>query len=233
MSSLGETEICNAALRRVRGGRIDSYKDEDTSLAEDCRTFYPQVLGVVLEDFDWNFAKAVQPLALKTETATEWLYVYDYPSQCAAARYIVEPFNVLSGTSGGVLADINLTPDWKIKYRIGLSEDQNSKVILTNQENAYLAYTAHITNTALMTFAFTTAMSWALGAELALSIGGDSAKAYRDVALQEYNLLKMKAQEQSGNEDNDRRMVIPRNISVRNNTMGDDYFRNGLAYRGR
>lgn len=90
MPALSRIEICNRALSRIKAATITSV-DENTLSARECRRFYPEVLGDMLEgDHDWSFANRRVRLALlaTNDREQEWLYAYQLPANMAGGGSI-------------------------------------------------------------------------------------------------------------------------------------------------
>lgn len=156
-----EVSICNRALIKVGCNRITSLSDNSKE-ARLCNQIYDDVRDAVLRGFDWSFATKRLTLSLLTETAVGWLYVYTYPPDCHKAREIYNA-NQSDNTAG-----IEATP--AITYEIALSSTDNKRVILTDQEDAVLIYTAKVTDTNLFGADFEDALTFKLAAELAMPL---------------------------------------------------------------
>lgn len=170
MNSVG---ICNLALSRLGAYSINSFT-EVTKEAKFCNAIYEPVRDSLLRDFDWNFANRREELALLTETYSGYDYAYAYPSDCLKA---IKIYNANTGYSmSGSFYDASLahtTPN-KIEFEIAINDDLSQKIILTNQEEAELFYTAKVENPNLFDPLFVTAFSYSLAAELALALKGST-----------------------------------------------------------
>ena len=118
-----------------------------------------------------------------------WVFRYAYPSDCLQARLLAQP--------------LPLAPP--IAFEV--SGDQDSagnpiRVILTNQPQAELIYTAAITAPALFNPPFVEALSWMVAAELAVALTGDAGVAQS--CLQAASAAITSAKDQ----DSDEGMVI-------------------------
>lgn len=223
-----EVEICNIALFRVRAAEIGDLNEQSVN-AEKCRVLYPEVRDAVLAEGVWGFANTTRALALTGGTTDQWDYVYDYPNDCLNAHYIVPPGG--SGdiaTSGITLSNIEFSP---IPFEI-LNDDAGTRAIVTNHENAILAYTKYVTDVRLFDPMFQEALKWSLAAELALPLGGDSGSKYRDQALKAYNAVLNKAFAQNRNQQWPRmHQQRPREIQARSGSVYSHYHYNGQFYR--
>lgn len=68
--ALIDLDICNLAIDRVAGDRIDAL-GEDTPLGVFCADNYPHKRDYVMGKYRWTFANRVRPLALKEIAAGE------------------------------------------------------------------------------------------------------------------------------------------------------------------
>ena len=149
------TSICNMALAHIQTNRINDI-DEDSVEAIACRLFYDNIRSLMLESFDWNFARISKNLPLHVEDPpdTNWQYQYIYPSQALAIRKLT----------------FKDEPDHQIDYKTGLIEDSNGaelRVIWTNYPDPLCVYTKNITSDALLSPMFVLALSYRLAIELA------------------------------------------------------------------
>lgn len=147
-----DVTICNLALSHLGAAAINSMTDA-TKEARNCQLHYAVSRDFVLRDHPWNFATRREYLALLSGVnPVGWSYAYAYPSDCHFAREIWQeveqlkptPFEVLKGPSG--------------------------KIIVTNEENAVLEYTALITDPTQFDPMFVNALSYFLASELAMPL---------------------------------------------------------------
>jgi hypothetical protein len=126
------TELANKALVEKLGlPRIDDI-DVDTNIrATTIKAAYPDSRQFYLRESAPGFARREGYLAISTDQTSEvYDYVYGEPSGCLKIR---EVYNIGDPTT-------------KIEYEYGAHSTPDSRVILTNQENAYVIYTIDITN---------------------------------------------------------------------------------------
>lgn len=216
-----EVELCNLALFRVRATEIGDLNEQSIN-AEKCRVLYSQVRDYVLSDgIAWGFAKKTRALSLTGVTPEEWTYEYDYPNDALVLLYIVKP-----GVSGVVSqSGINLTDVEMehIPYEI-LEKSGGGTSIGTNYADAKAAYIKSVTDVRQFPPLFEDAVAWRLAYELAVPLGGDSTKYYRDAAANGYEMAKGKALAQHGNQRWPRlKQQRPREIQAR---AGGIYSRN-------
>lgn len=144
--------ICNLALAHIGVAEINSLT-EATNQARQCNLLFVPARDAVLREFPWNFATKMTRLAQAPVSVPDWDYVYQYPSDCLRAIRIYEA----SATT--------------TEFRVVLLD--GGKAIVTNVANAYLEYTARVTDPALFDAQFIDAFSWKLAAELAAPLTGD------------------------------------------------------------
>lgn len=177
-------DICNLALGNIEAGFINTL-DEDNAKARQCKLRYPLNLDLVLADAWWNFATKNATLARLSATPDEWNYQYSLPADYLAARYIVPDTG--SGTDGLIRERRDGRPEpARIEYEIAI-DSTGSKVLMTNEDSVVLRYTFRQTDTTKFSPHFVIAMSWYLGADLAIPIvGSETGRKLRDVCLQAY-----------------------------------------------
>jgi hypothetical protein len=153
-------DICNMALSRLGCTKITSI-DEESTTAKACKIEFEPTRDSILRDYPWNFATKIESLArLNGEKYFGWEYVYSYPKSCLFDRKI---FNEATYNS------VDKQP-----YRI-ISSNINSKLlILCNLDDAFMEYTAKITDTTLFDASFVDAFAWKLAANLAKPLTGNA-----------------------------------------------------------
>lgn len=188
-----EVEICNLALSHIRVKSIASLSD-NTPQANECNRLYDPTRDAVLEKFNWNFARKRIILSLKSETYAGWTYAYAYPSDCIKARKIYN--SVGESTISG-----------KIKFEVAIDDALTARIILTEQEDAVLIYTARVTTPNMFSSQFVTAMGYAMAVELTVPLRAD-------VALKETMRLEyINIIEQAGAEDANEGHDVPEQVS--------------------
>jgi hypothetical protein len=178
-----QIEICNVALSRVGAGSIQALT-EATREARACRTHYEMARDATLRDHDWQFARKRVVLALLSEAFDGWTYGYAYPADCIAAR--------------SILNEASTDPADAIAYEVGVNAAKSAKVVLTEQEDAILVYTALVTNTSIYDASFVDALAWRLASELAVPLRADTA--LQDGFMKKYLMQLGSAKETGSNE---------------------------------
>ncbi len=180
MAFVSDTGIVNMALSHV-GSRstVENFRTEKTEEAVQARIWYDYSRQLILETYDWNFARKRAGLALHgdviSETATDpmagvWGFRYQYPADCVKARKIQNP---------------NAPPGNAIRFAIETSLDGEEKTILTNMEDAVLVYTFDQKATELFSALFVLGFSHLLASLMAWSLTGK-----RKVGLDQFTLYQ-------------------------------------------
>lgn len=156
-----QAAVCNLALLRCGVTRRIATIDDEVAEARACKTVYDTCLDNLLAAFDWPFATATVALALVTDfTATtdpyEWGYAYRLPTDCVKARHIVS----------GVRRDDH-TP------KFSLSSDASGLLLMTDEVDPFLVYTARMSDPSLYSGNFSVALAWGIAVEVAPSLSKD------------------------------------------------------------
>lgn len=154
-----DAQICNLALSRVGVRKlIDALSDPGTE-AKACNAVYALSRDTVLASYSWPFATRRSVLAeLAVVERTDWAHVYALPADCLEPQAIV-----LAG-------DRNPQAGSRIAFEIEANDDASAPVILTDQEEAELLYTAGVTNPVLFPPHFSDALAWRIAEEIAYSL---------------------------------------------------------------
>lgn len=222
-----EVSICNIALGRVRASTISDL-DEESPSAVQCRALYANRRDALLAGYAWRFARATRVLALKDEDPDEWQYSYGYPNDCLRVHYILPPDARHAFVTGSGISTPRI--DWDpIPYEVAAGDD-GARRIWTDHAEASIAYTKRVTDVALFDPLFEEALHWFLAIDLAIPLGGDSGKKYRDDAKDGFKEALDAARAHAGNEAQTGPGRLPRSIRARGG-LAADYFRGDLAYR--
>ncbi len=144
-----DVKICNRALAKVGGGRIDSLT-EGTEAARVCNELYSELRDEVLVAGQWDFAvKRVGLAQNATAPTSRFTYAYNYP-----ADYL----KTVSVTTDGT------TPLGPEDFR-----SEGSRVV-TDQTAICLVYMARITDSALYPPDFASSLAARIAIDLASSI---------------------------------------------------------------
>lgn len=174
-----ETSICNAALRLIKGGRIDSL-DEQSTIASDCKEIYPVARDAVLCAHPWNFATKRATLTLTNETplGSEYSYKYTLPTNPYCLRVIRIPEQVYNMT------DPYTTTTYKnIGYAYNGLVDNTYRIegrsLVTNLTGVVIEYIARETNAGLFPPYFSELLAARIALDLPYSVSGSVSLADR------------------------------------------------------
>lgn len=201
--SLSTVEICNMALGNIRANSINSLV-EDSLESQACALRYDHARRFVLRDHNWNFAHRVATLSLLEEDPAEWVYFYDQPADALRIKYLLSPSTVGSDRTAlyHFEDDTNLAslPAKNIPYQLALTAT-GTRGILTDLEEARVAYTADIETSTTFDPHFAEALAWYLSAIIAVPIAGAETGAdLRKMSLQMYAEIMPAAKAADANE---------------------------------
>jgi hypothetical protein len=161
--------------------------------------------------------------------APPWSYEYAYPSDCLRPLWIIPQFS--TGFSGGVPITTAVTGGapsfWNgppVRFKVSIDQissttglpavgGDDTRVILTNQQQAILAYIKQVTNSNVWDVQFQSALSFALAARLVFALSGD--KGLANLKIQEANNMITIARQGDGNEGLTVNDVTPDWIRIR------------------
>lgn len=214
-----EVDICNLALAHLgNAATVASINPpEGSAEADHCARFYPLARDTLLEMHAWGFALKRVALAQVANAASEWLYAYAAPNDAVNLLEVLPPdatddinAQVPFPSDSYGLSAIQVYNPVTIGYTTqpySSEIDANgNQIILTNQEQAVLRYTALITDTSLFSPLFTMTLSWHLAAMLA----GPVLKGESGISETERATKMMAAMlSQAKNSDANQRRVTP------------------------
>ena len=82
-----EIEICNLALSNIRAGSINSFT-EGSLQAQQCNLKYSILRNRVLKE-SWGFNHKIRALSVLTTEVFNWVYAYQYPTDCLKINRLV------------------------------------------------------------------------------------------------------------------------------------------------
>jgi hypothetical protein len=177
-----EVDICNRALASIGAqSTVSSINPSDgSSEANVASLLYAPTRDSLLRTIAWNFARkqiALTQLKSAYDTAptiaVPWLYEYAYPADCLDVRFILaggsaDPTTLPPMTTGMTsLSQQTATGDYP-QFIVASDTDTSGnpiKVILTDQYQATLVYTARSTNPDLWDAMFADALVASLSAK--------------------------------------------------------------------
>lgn len=171
-------DICNQALSHLGDGATVASIDppEGSAQAEHCARFYPMALAALLEMHPWAFATRRVTLAQVDNPSSTWAYAYAQPSDAVNLLAILDP-DAPDDYSSSAVQSADAYDNPYARNPLGgaytpqpFSPEINADgddIILTNQANAVLRYTALVSDTAKFTPLFVEALGWLLASKLA------------------------------------------------------------------
>ena len=189
-----EIDICNLALAALgdEATVVSIDPPEGSAQADHCAQWYPVARDVILEAHDWKFAMRRAPGQLRMSPTPSWTYAYGKPA--AALRMVaVLPPNTNDDVRDGLF--MNQQP-----YNVEALED-GTEVVVTDQEQAVIRYTARNVDVGKFPPLFTQALihllaSYLAGPVLKNEAGRNESKAQ----LQLYQVWLLKAQAADANQ---------------------------------
>lgn len=161
-----EIDLCNLALAHLGDAATVSSIDppEGSAQAEHCARFYPIARDALLEMHTWGFATKRVQLAPVVNAWLEWDYAYAVPNNAVNLIAVMPPDSTddytqsVPASAGGTFVPKEFTTEIL---------DNGTQVILTDQPDAVLRYTAIVTDPTTFSPLFIVALSWHLASFLA------------------------------------------------------------------
>lgn len=187
-------ETANLALLRIGvSTTIDDF-GEPTKEARVCTQFYEPTVRLVLEDFDWPFArKRVALAALTTEAPAPWSYAYRYPADCLAFRGLDAGTRIVRSRD---------------RFPYEVASDDDGRVLYCDISPATGIYTAFVSDPVRWPSSFADAVAWRLAMEIAVpmavapTLRQDAARYYA-VAIAEARAAALREREDGGEPDSE------------------------------
>ncbi|NDD55214.1 hypothetical protein EBZ39_15350 [bacterium] len=212
-------DICNLALSRLGDTATVSSIDppEGSPQAQYCATFYPIARDTLLEMHQWTFCTRRTTPAQIDYPYSQWQYAYAAPSEmldviAVLDRNATDDFAYGLVRDNQVIGTVNAgqsiyTPQ---PYSLESLED-GTIVILTNQEDPIIRYTARVTDTTKYTAMFVNCLSWLLASHLAGPlIKGDVGSKASQACYQAFMLeLQKAASSDANNQKRNTKQSVP------------------------
>lgn len=199
-----DVEICNMALSQIGAGSINSLTEPSIE-AQQCKLYFTTLRNQMLTGANWGFATDIKILALTENTLFDWVYVYQYPSDCLKIQEAIADYATVDNNTVGLQARFRLYDEQhqpeieEPKYQV--YNIDGDKVIASNYENLRIKYTKQVTDPNLMTDDFRLALSNLIASRIAVAITGVSeGRALKNDALKEYQFYLGKAKEIDANQ---------------------------------
>lgn len=216
-----DVDICNLALAHLGDtATVASINPpEGSAQADHCARFYPIARNAMLEMHSWSFAtKRVSLGASLVSPASDWLYCYAQPTDVVNLLGVLDP-NASDDYSIGIPPPypypgfVGATPNVGVYTPQPFSPEtltDGTQVILTNQQNALLRYTALITDPTKFTPLFIVALSDLLASYLAGPVlKGESGTQAAQAWLNQFQIDFAKA---TASDANQRRIEVVQDV---------------------
>lgn len=184
--SVAQAAVVNEALEQIAAQTTITDLNDGTPAGDAAGVVYTPIINMLLRQLDPDFARTTIALTLldaaEIPAVVPYLFEYAYPLDCLNTRQVRPP-----PTGVGALFDPfdPLPVRWTVAYDPnGGGPQVGAKVILTNQQNAYLVYTTDQMTEAQWDAMFRQAVVGRLAMPLAMAIGGrpDFARALMEEA---------------------------------------------------
>jgi hypothetical protein len=176
-------EICNISLARIGVTMSIASLTERTKEAVQCNRLYEQTRDRVLSAAPWPFARKTAALQLTGDAPDRWTYRYEYPNDCLDLRHVYPAF-----PAGMNISSFRL---WQRQHRAAyeMAEGADGNLtVCTDVDEAVAGYTVRVVNPLRFSAQFSSALEWALAAELALPLAKGIDYAKNAVAMYEKEL---------------------------------------------
>jgi hypothetical protein len=162
-------QIVNSALEQIAAQTVITSLTDGSPAADAASIVYTPTLQLLLRELDPDFARYTVPLeiAVSPPSYPPWTYEYGYPADMLRLRQVRPP---ASGT--GALADPNDPQPIRANVAFDVIASVNTKVILTNQQNALAVYTTSLVTEAMFDAVFVDAFIRRLANPLAMGLSG-------------------------------------------------------------
>lgn len=206
-----EVDICNLALAHLGDTANIASLTERSVQAQLCSRFYVPSRDALLEMAAWGFATRRQVLAEVTNISSQWLHTYSMPASVLKALAVLDK-------DAPADYDVNLVADPSQPWPQGYvpargaivytpqpytieTDDKGNSILLTDQCDALLRYTAKVTDTTKFTPLFTLALSHLLASQLAGPIiKGDAGRAETAGQLKIFQAIEAQAEISDANQ---------------------------------
>jgi len=166
--AISNVTISNMALSHIGADSTIESMTESSAEAAQCNLWYEYSRLQILEAYDWGFARKRIDMAVvdtisddTTDNAYyEWVYRYQYPSDCLSMRKISNP---------------NGITDDAIPFDIEAGSGDLTKVIMTNMEDAIGVYTFDCNTPSMFSAHFVDTLAVLLAHRVAFSLTGSRA----------------------------------------------------------
>lgn len=171
-----EVEICNTSLSHIRAGSINSLTEASLA-AQTCNLHYSILRDHLLSQAGMGFNLRNEPLALLVGNVFNWIYSYQYPSDCLQIEKLILNFEQYQQDSSGLAVrprDIEqlYSPDLEAQVKYKRFNVAGNRVIAANEAGLRVEYRARVTDPNLFSTSFTQALGHLLASTIAITIVG-------------------------------------------------------------
>lgn len=152
---MDKTKFYNISLGLVSNGEIIDISGNDAR-AQKCKMYFEPVVGTALSYYNWSFARKVKRPAMSAETYEGYKYCYVYPPEAITVWQFKDEDGNLLDLSG--------------KAEIVLSENEASRLILSDCKISKLIFTTKLLNPEMWSFGFAEATSYLLANKICEAI---------------------------------------------------------------
>jgi hypothetical protein len=190
MNTATQVGIYNMALAGIGVSRFVNAIDEGTVETNVLNVFWNITRDQVLQAFPWDFAMRYVQLQTINKQVPGWVFVYASPSDSLQNRLII-PYWLMQVNGGGF---VNFWELYRSKKRIPFVTVENEAAgglaIATNEQQAWLAYTARINTIQLWSPAFVNALTWLLASKIVAPLAASPTYAQTAGAAYQHALLE-------------------------------------------
>lgn len=144
---MDKTKFCNISLGLISNGEIIDISSNDPK-AQKCKLYFEPVAETALSYYNWSFARKMKTPAMSAETYEGFKYCYVYPAEAITVWQFKDENGCLLDLSGNA--------------EIVLSENEASRLILSDFKIAKLIYTTKLFNPGMWPATFIEATSYLL-----------------------------------------------------------------------
>lgn len=161
--------VVNAALEQIASQTTIASLTDGSDAANAALVVYAPTVQLMLRELDPDFARYTAPLVLSgaPTPVPPWAYEYLWPADMVRLRQVQPP-----SSGSGSLADPNDPQPVRANVAFDLIGGVNTKVILSNQQNALAVYTTSLVTESAWDSVFTDAVIRRLANPLALALSG-------------------------------------------------------------
>ena len=178
---MSQTSICNLALLRLGIAQPIADINDASVTARACRAVYDHCVERMLRERPWPFAiRQVELAIVADQTVGEWFYSYRYPATFLNIHRLV----LREATVGGGATIYTTSTTAPTYYPFAIGSDVQGRLIHTNLPSAHAIGTVLVDDVALYDPLFTSALSWMIASEIALSLTKN--ESIRSFAIESY-----------------------------------------------